>query len=153
MLADLIERLRGELDGRREGYVHRAEDLLGQIVVLNDPGCIAPLLQLFDDDAEYDETMFSIIHTIERFDDAAYVRAIAENLGPFLTASPRWAVILQMRILNSPSTLAAYADCVRTLPKGQQEVVRLALDAVRQKNANFETRCDSILNREGCRES
>ncbi|MFO0896644.1 MAG: hypothetical protein U0836_04355 [Pirellulales bacterium] len=64
MLAGLLRKLRQELDGRHEGYVPRAEDLLGQIVVLNDPDCIAPLLQLFEDDPEYDELMFSIIHTI-----------------------------------------------------------------------------------------
>jgi len=153
MLAGLIERLRSELRARHEGYVQRAEELLGQILVLDDPGCIAPLLQLFEDDAEYDELMFSIIHTIERFDDPIYVRFVAENLGPFLAASPRWAIILQMRILNSQSTLAAYADCVRALPKDEQDVVRQALGAVRQKDGNFGTRCDSILKREGCRES
>jgi hypothetical protein len=86
-----------------------------------------------------------IIYTIERFDDATYVRSIVDQLGSFFAASPRWAVIVHMRILNSPPTLAAYADCIKTLPNDKRGVVRKVLEAVRKKNAKFVAPCDSLL--------
>ena len=145
MLADFIVKMQNELKAHGDGYVQRFEDYLGQVAALNDPACIAELLPLLDDDAEYDEMMFSIIRTIERFDDATYVRSIVDQLGSFFAASPRWAVIVHMRILNSLPTLAAYADCIKTLPNDKRGVVRKVLEAVRKKNAKFVAPCDSLL--------
>lgn len=145
MLADLIVQMQNELRTHSNGYVQRFEDVLGQVAALNNPDCIGPLLPFFDDDAEYDEMMFSIIHTIEKFDDSTYVRAITNHLDSFLAKSPRWAVIVHMRILNSPPTMAAYADRIKSLSNEQRQVVRKVLEAVRQKNAKFETPCKSLL--------
>ncbi|MFM8581362.1 MAG: Imm30 family immunity protein, partial [Planctomycetaceae bacterium] len=81
-----------------------------QVAKLNNHDCIAKLLPLFDDDTEHDEAMFSIINVIERFDDNTYVHSILNEIVSFYNQSPRWARILHMRILNSPATLAAYAN-------------------------------------------
>jgi len=149
MLPDLIQQLKQELSDRRDGHVHRSDALLERIAALNDPACIAELLPLFDDDAEFPELMFSIIHTIERFDDRTYVQTVVDELEPLFAVAPEWAVVLHVRILNSPSTLTAYSDYVRTLPQPQQDVVRQALDAVRKRNMKFAAHCDSILKPEG----
>lgn len=145
MLSDLITKMQTELKSHDDGYVQRFEDFLGQVAALNDPACIAQLLPMFDDDAEHDEMMFSIIHTIERFNDAAYVRSIVGHLETFFAASPRWAIIVHMRILNSAPTLAAYADFIKTLTNDRQCIVRKVLEAVRRKNAKFVSKCDSLL--------
>jgi hypothetical protein len=145
MLADLIVRMQNELNSHGEGYVQRSEDILGQVADLNDPACIADLLPMLDDDVEHDEIMFSIIHTIERFDDATFVRSVVDRLETFFAASPRWAVIVHMRILNSPQSFAAYADCIKTLPNKKRDVFRKVLNAVRKQNAKFVSPCDSLL--------
>lgn len=145
MLTDDIAKMQIELNARGDGYVQRFEDILGRVAALNDPACIARLLPFLDDDAEHDEMMFSVIHAIERFDDATYVRSVVDDLGAFFAASPRWAVIVHMRILNSPPTFAAYADYVKTLPKEKRDVVRTVLEVVRTKNARFVSLCESLL--------
>lgn len=102
-------------------------------------------MPLLEDDAEYDEVCFGIIHTIEAFDDATYVRAIIEHLDSFLEELPRWATIVHMRILNSPATLTAYGECIRKLTVLKRGVVQRVLEAVRQKNSKFDARCDELL--------
>ncbi len=146
MLTDLIAKMRNELVSRHDaGYMQRFEDDLGKVAALNDPASIAHLLTFFDDDAAFDEMMFSIVHTIERFDDATYVRAITDHIDSFFSASPRWAIIVHMRILNSPQTFSAYANCVKTLPKDKRDIVRKVIEAVRQKNLKFVSPCNSLL--------
>ena len=81
----------------------------------------------------------------ERFDDATYIRSIVEHLESFFTATPRWAIIVQMRILNSPPTLAAYSDCVRSLPHDVRAVIRKVLENVQKKNSKFNSHCNSLL--------
>ena len=137
--------MQNELNTHCDGYVQRFEDILEQVATLNDPTCIAQLLLLFNDDEKYDEIMFAIIHTIERFDDATYIRSIVEHLESFFTATPRWAIIVQMRILNSPPTLAAYSDCVRSLPHDVRAVIRKVLENVQKKNSKFNSHCNSLL--------
>lgn len=145
MLAQLVTQLAEVLKNPSDGYVQRFEQTLGQVAALKDPKSIAALLPFFDDNAEYDEMMFSIIHTIEGFDDETYVREILENLASFYAKSPRWALIVHMRIFNSPPTLAAYEQRIKTLTDQQKQPVRHVLNAVRKKNAKFEQACSVLL--------
>jgi hypothetical protein len=145
MLAELISQIENELRNRHEGYVRRVDEVLAKIAALSDADCIGRLLPLLDDDAEYDEVCFGIIHTIERFDDAVYVQVIVNQIESLLEKSPRWATIVHMRILNSPATLIAYGECIRKLAVLKRGVVRRVLEAVRQKSSKFEARCDELL--------
>ncbi|MEW4490863.1 Imm30 family immunity protein [Thalassoglobus sp. JC818] len=145
MIDSLITQIETELTNQKNGYVERVEDLLGQVATLNDPDCIGKLLPFFEDDAEYDELMFSIIHSIENFDDATYVREIGNHLGDFFGHSPRWAVIVHMRILNSAPTLTAYSEQIKSLTDQERLTVRNVLQAVRQKDAKFYSACDSLI--------
>ena len=145
MFADLIAQMQNELGARSTGYAQRFEDILAQVASLNDPGSIAQLLPLFDDNAEHDEMMFSIIHTFERHDDLTYVKAIVDHLDSFFAKSPRWAVIVHMRILNSAPTMLAYMEYIERLPAGKRQTIRNVLEAVRQKNAQFDKSCNTLL--------
>jgi hypothetical protein len=145
MLDQLVRDLDDVLRNREPGYAERCEDLLAQISSLEDPRSVRLLLPLFDDEAEYDELMFSIIHAIERFDDATYVREISANLPSFVERSPRWAMIVHMRILNSPSTLAAYKERTTSLSKEQQQALSELLGALCSKNVAFRPSCDALL--------
>jgi hypothetical protein len=142
---DLIAQLGDEIRDRRDNYVQRSEDILGQIAGFHDPSSIGLLLPLLDDHAEYDELMFSIIHAIESFDDDIYVREILQQLPGFLAKSPRWATVIHMRILNSPQTLAAYSAAIKTLSGPEKHAVHDVLNAVCRKNAKFESSADTLL--------
>jgi len=89
--------------------------------------------------------MFSIINVIERFDDNTYVHSILNEIVSFYNQSPRWARILHMRILNSPATLAAYANLLGTLSTSQRRVVSEILEDIRSRNRRFIASCDALL--------
>jgi hypothetical protein len=89
--------------------------------------------------------MFSVIHEIENVSDTLYVREIIDSLGTFFTNSPRSVGIVQVSIMNSASTLAAFAEYPKTLPPDRREVVRPVLEALRKTKPNFAERCDALL--------
>ena len=142
---EFIARLASEMRGGTDAYVRRSEDLVGQIASVHGPKSIGMLLPLLDDRAAHDELMFSIIHTIESFDDHTYVRQILHHLPRLWGNSPRWATIIHMRILNSPRALAAYKDAINGLTGIEKQAVRDVLTAVRQKNSRFEASTDVLL--------
>jgi len=145
MLEQLLLSLKDSLQRRDADYVQQFDDVLCRISALNDPACIGPLLSFLDDDSEFDETMFSIVHAIESFDDDTYVREILDNLPRLIARSPRWASIIHARIFNNPSTLAAYDQRIRTASDQQKIAVHDAVQAVRQRSLDFAPVCDALL--------
>ncbi len=146
MLKDLIVELAGVLKNRDDDYVQRVENILGQISSLDDQDCIRLLLPFLDDNAEYDEMIFSIVHTIEQFDDDTYINELLTNISSLFSKSPRWTIILHMRILNSQTALDAYEARIKTLSDQQKPVVLDVLNALRKKNAKFEPVCSRLMN-------
>jgi hypothetical protein len=145
MLHALIEQLESTDSSEREGYVERFENILEQIALLNEPACIPMLLKFLEDDAPYDEAMFSIIHTIEYFEGEVFVEAILDALPWFCTRSPRWATIIHMRIINSPDTYAAYAKRLETLGPDGKTAARQLLEALKGRDKRFEDCCNGLL--------
>ena len=96
---------------RSDDFVARFEEVLAEVVELNDPTCIVLLCAFFDDSEEFDELMFSIIHTIENFDDATYASQLVKAAPRLCENSPRWASIVFMRVLNSQASTAAPMRC------------------------------------------
>jgi hypothetical protein len=119
--------------------------LLSEIASLNDPSCIRHLLKLFNDEAQYDELMFSIIHTIESFDVQVYIAQIMRELPSLFRSSPRWAIVLHMRILNDPESRSAYASALQSLQPAEAHASREILNGVKQKRKEFAARCDELL--------
>ena len=93
--------------------ISRFEQILAQIAEMNEPSSIPALVQFFDDDAAFDERMFSIIHTIEMFNDETYCRELLMATPHLWQHSPRWASIVFMRVMNADSTQKAL---MRQLP-------------------------------------
>lgn len=90
-----------KLDGK---YVEKFEQILDKIESLNDPDSIVLLSQFFEDEAEYDELMFSLIHSIEKFDDTTYIAALLETLPKLSQKAPNWCSVLLKRVNNNPSS-------------------------------------------------
>ncbi|MBN1514212.1 MAG: hypothetical protein JXB13_19505 [Phycisphaerae bacterium] len=145
MLEALIGQLEQVVQRPRAGYVQSFDGILRQVAALNDPTCIPLLLPFLEDDAEYDEMMFAIIHTIEAFDDDIYVQKILDSLPGLLAKAPRWAAVIHMRILNSPGALATYTGRVGNLSQGQRGSVRRVLELVRLENPRYDDRCSTLL--------
>ncbi|MBX9601354.1 MAG: hypothetical protein K2X35_10125 [Bryobacteraceae bacterium] len=105
---DALDSLLRELTSRPGSSIQQFEAKLAEVAALTDARCIRPLLMLLNDTAG-DERVFSIIHTVETFDDEIYTHHLASALPELVTAAPRWAEVLQLRILNSPETAAAFS--------------------------------------------
>jgi hypothetical protein len=65
------------------------------------------LIQLFDEECNFREVMFSLVHAIESYPDEIYVRGILRNIR-FLVQRPSWAKTLMYGILNNPSSLKIF---------------------------------------------
>jgi hypothetical protein len=141
----LIEHLKIYSELKDSIAVERFEATLGQIAQLNDPRYIVPLLGFFRDDCEYHEVMFSIIHTIERFDAETYAREILKGLPGFWKNSPYWAKIIHFRIFNDPSSFKAYKTQLSDVDLQVRASVRELLSTMRKHEPKFFKHCDSLL--------
>jgi hypothetical protein len=84
------------------------------------------LLMLLSDEAEHDEGMFSLIHAAECAPDEEYILSFLSVFSTITKSSPRWTLIVTIRILNSrPSQLELIAQ-LRTASK----LVKAEVDAV-----------------------
>lgn len=125
-----------ELEGG-DNFVARFENVLAEIAELNDPSAIVLLCSFFDDEAEYDELMFSIVHTIETFDDAIYARELFKAAPRFCATSPRWASIVFMRVLNSESSTSELVTAVRNGTVDQRDAILSLMQKINNVSAEF----------------
>lgn len=130
-LSKLITELRS-IDIDRPEHVPKFEGLLTDVVALRTPASVIPLLDMFRDNAQYDELMFSIIHGLEIFDDKTYVGEILRGAPSLCEKSPRWASIIFMRMLNSEPTRL---ELVRQLRSAEPDVKLAIKNLIEKINA------------------
>ena len=128
-----------------DDFVDNFEDKLSEFLELNTPNIIGSLLPFFDDNSEYDELMFSIIHTIEVFEDEIYVKQIINNLRDFCLESPKWASIVHMRILNSDSTLNSYIANLKIATQDNLDVLELLLKSMAKQGEDIKEKVAPLL--------
>ena len=130
---------------RREDYVACFEDVLGDVAEMNDPTSIVLLCSFFDDNEEFDELMFSIIHTIENFDDTTYASELV-NAAPSLCArSPRWASIVFMRILNSQNSTTALVAALRNGTDEQRDSIHALMRKINDVSGEFIEKTQPVI--------
>jgi len=90
--------------------------LIAQAYRAEDETLILPLLGLLDDDCEFHEVVFGVVHALESFPAARYFDALARHLAPLWARAPEWCALLHVRILNSPSHYAGFLAAFAPLP-------------------------------------
>ncbi len=128
-LDDPLNRLRAALAAKQDGFFAEAESCLADLSQLNDPAAIPELLQLLDDSGP-DDLMFSIVHEVEKWDDLTYGKALLDFVERLWERTPRWAQILHIRVLNSPSTADVYFELVKSAPSGTRGTVCRIYEAI-----------------------
>ena len=123
-VSSLVQDLQKTLNERQNNYVAEAERILERIVRLNDPSSIGKLIGCFSDTEPYDELMFSIVHSIEAFDDKTYVKALVNSLPDFIQKAPRWCSIVHMRVINSTTALPAYINEIQNSEDDTKNMLR-----------------------------
>jgi hypothetical protein len=133
------------LDKDASNYVVEFEEILSKFVLLRDYRSIKFLINLLDDECDYDELMFSIIHTVEDFEEVVYAREIGENISSVFLKAPEWAKLVLIRILNSPSSSNAFRDVINNLPKNERMEVVTILEVIKDENSDFVNKVMAIL--------
>ena len=127
------------------GGVQLFEEILGEIFALRLPESIIPLLGFLHDDAQYDELMFSIIHGIEIFPDEIYICEILRGVRFLYERSPRWALIIFMRIINSESTRMELVKQVFDASFDVKNVVKLLMKEINARRPEFLSKTMEIV--------
>jgi hypothetical protein len=106
MYAEILANLRHEIavEGARPSVIDIG---VQKLLNFSNDALAADLLALLSDSAQYDEGMFTLIHTAETSDNVSYVSAVITVFPDLAISSPRWASIVLMRTLNNHATLQA----------------------------------------------
>lgn len=145
MIEPLIKHLQQYASLKDSIEVERFDATLGQIAGLNDPRAIGLLIPLFNDNCKFPEVMFSIIHTIERFDDETYVREILKTLPTLLAKSPYWANVIHFRIFNHPPSRQTYRQWLEQADSETKAAAKALLTTMRAQEPKFVQACDEML--------
>lgn len=145
MLEALVKHLAQNAKLETSIDVERFEATLGQIASLNDPAAIGLLVAFFRDDSKFPDTMFSIIHVIERFDDSVYVTQILKALPSFWNAAPYWASVLHFRIFNHAPSRGLYREKLAQSNPTIRATAKKLLTTMRDNEPQFRQVCDEML--------
>jgi len=125
-------------------FIDNFENKLAEILASENPLLITKLLSFLRDDTDYDELMFSIIHTIESFNDEIYVKRIIDGLDELCNNSPRWASIIHIRIINSKPTLEAYISEMRKSSCSDRKLLNNLLNDIGKKGKKLEDKVKQL---------
>ncbi len=134
-----------QLNPQQPDFVSRFEDGLAQLATQDESETFGPLVSLFDDQAAFDEPMFSIIRLIERSDTQTYVSRLLGELGGFVKASPRWASIVVMRVLNSDPDAQELAKQVAGADQETRDALAWLLNAINKRGDTFKAKTEPLL--------
>lgn len=126
-------------------YASRFESILTEVVELRNPQVIVPLLEFLDDEAPYDEVMFSIIHGVEIFDDTTYVDQVLLGASDLCTRAPRWASILFMRLLNAESSRHELVRQVRKADAGTKSEIKSLMEKINARGVQFMAKTTPVI--------
>jgi hypothetical protein len=146
LLPDLLARLEEVLGDRGSPrFVERFEEIVEQIAHIDDPSSIGALLGLVDDGLDYG-LVYSLVHTVERFDDDTYLDHLLPALPGLAARSPEWARTLVLRVLNSPPSLAVLRARVPGLSGPPAAALRTTLREL-AADPQFAERAEELLDR------
>ncbi|WP_092719382.1 Imm30 family immunity protein [Rhizobium multihospitium] len=131
-----LNRLRQEIqaDGARPDVVDAA---IIELFESSNESLPRDLLLLLSDNAEYDESMFSIIHAAETSNDEEYIRAVLGAFTDIMRSAPRWTSIVLMRVLNSRSAQLEMIRQLRNAPASTKASVREMCERINAVSLEF----------------
>ena len=89
-----ISILKLAIEENTESSPEKIEQILPIVLASGDSNVIGQLLLMIRDDFAFDESIFSIIHGVERFDNRTYADGVVPTLPTIHNQAPRWASII-----------------------------------------------------------
>lgn len=94
--------------------------ILEQLSESKNPNIITGLLEIMQDDFDYPEVLYSVIHIIEKFEAIIYCEFLLKSLPSFILKSPEWASTVFGRIFNSENTLLCFIEIIKSQANDSQ---------------------------------
>lgn len=125
--------------------VRNIDAILEDIAQENDPASVTVLLLSLDDNFDFDEGMFSIIHTAEAFADQIYIPGFLAAIPHLFRSSPRWASIVLMRILNNTGSKDALIKSLMQSPEPTKKAVEQLCNQINDQSTDFLSKTVAVL--------
>jgi hypothetical protein len=130
--------------------VEEFEQALKNIYEYGEVSIIKDLILAFDDNTEYHEIMFNLVHTIEHL----YKNNIDEGLKQIATSVPtvisygrEWVEIIHYRILNHPLVRKIYAKVLKNIDNKTRSIIKNLLKDIKEEDPDmFGESVDEVLN-------
>lgn len=126
-----------EVDRTQPNWVRDFEAALSEVNELSDRESIVPLMLLMDDATEYDEAMYSIVHSVETYPIDEYLNSFVLALPRLCRDTPRWASIILMRILNSQPATQELKSVLPTCKDVEKSSLTWLLDRIEEVSEGF----------------
>jgi hypothetical protein len=140
-----IREVRSAAAMRGAGAVQALDRALADLVARPTAAYIGPLLLLLDDEADYDEAMFSLIHVAEAFTDAEYVAGLLQVLSDMRARAPKWASIVLMRVLNSASARTALVRKLREADSPTKQASLWLCERINERSPTFLAQTTAVM--------
>ncbi|OTG97672.1 Imm30 family immunity protein [Acinetobacter sp. ANC 4973] len=144
-LEQVINSLSKEIQINHFNNVEKIDAKLAEIMAFNDCSVISPLVRLIEDNAQYDEAVFSIIHSIESFKNDVYIIEIINEFPYMVKKAPNWATILLIRILNSKTARECMIDKVSLTTPAIKNSILFLLQRINAEKPNFFEKTASLM--------
>ena len=135
---NIEEKLKKYARFETEDDVARFDQLISQISEKRDPKYVPVLMEAFDDNTEFEEVMYSLVHAVESYPRQIYVPLLIKEIPYGLKSHPYWLERLVNRIFNDESYLRDFRKNMHLIHKG--EMIKL-LDLVAQESEHHRKLC------------
>jgi hypothetical protein len=120
-------------------------DRLVQEAALDSGTCtIQALLESFDDQCDYDELMFAVVHGLESRNRTDYLNCLLNALAQLHARAPKWIRILHTRIMNSAVDFGKYVRLFVNIDQSSKIALEAILKEISTK-PNFRVRAQEGL--------
>lgn len=121
--------------------VEKFDKLLSQIAETKQPKYIPLLMEIFDDNTEFPEVMYNVVHLLEDYPDDVHAKAIIKWTPFMLSHAPVWLLTLVYATLNNPRSLTSFKKNIHLIPK--ESMVQL-IDLVEQESEYHRDICTEL---------
>lgn len=143
---EMIKQLYGARMLSTESDFELFDDALAQLdgaITVDD---VYDICKVFHDGTNDDEVMFGMVHLIEQLSGNDYLKCIA-RFTPNMNEAPEWAMLLNIRILNSQQDFNEYITIIRNLDVHSKDKILSLLKAIKNDNPQkFGEKVDLIFN-------
>jgi len=126
---------------KRSEDITKFEKIISEILKLNDSKYIPILMNAFDDETEFEEVMYSLVHAVESYPKQAYISSLIKEIPHGLQSYPYWLEKLVNRIFNDEAYLSDFRKNMHLLSK--EDIIQL-LDLVAEESEHHEKLCTEL---------